>query len=165
MIGLVVAGRTLVVATVVRHRENRVFELGAVPRVRRVALGALGAEAPLVDLRLGVAGHTGLRGPEEGIVVLVARPAVGGLMFAGQLEGRQIVIEAGQAGQIDRGCRPRVGRVTLGAGPERLRTAAFPFAASFIGLPLAALLVMGVWLPPGLRDGFVAAAGVLGIAP
>ena len=56
-------------------------------------------------------------------------------------------------------------RVTLGASPERLRTAAFPFAASFIGLPLAALLVMGVWLPPGLRDGFVAAAGVLGIAP
>jgi hydrogenase-4 component F len=56
-------------------------------------------------------------------------------------------------------------RVALREAPVRVRSASFPFAASFIGLPLAALLVMGVWLPPALRDGFAAAAGVLGVAP
>jgi hydrogenase-4 component F len=56
-------------------------------------------------------------------------------------------------------------RVALRAAPGNVRSASFPFAASLIGLPLAALLVMGVWLPPALRDGFVAAAGVLGVAP
>jgi hydrogenase-4 component F len=54
--------------------------------------------------------------------------------------------------------------VTLREAPSRLRTAPFPFAAAFIGIPVTALLVMGAWLPPLLREGFTAAAGVLGIA-
>jgi hydrogenase-4 component F len=56
-------------------------------------------------------------------------------------------------------------RVTVSAAPARVRPAAFPFAAAFVGIPLAVLLVMGVWLPPALRDGFTAAARVLGVAP
>lgn len=55
-------------------------------------------------------------------------------------------------------------RVVLGGAPKRLHNAPFPLAAAFIGLPIAALLVMGVWLPPLLHDGFTAASGVLGRA-
>ena len=55
--------------------------------------------------------------------------------------------------------------VALRPPPRRLRPAAFPFAAAFIGLPLAALLVMGLWLPPVLRDGFTAVAAVLRVTP
>lgn len=55
--------------------------------------------------------------------------------------------------------------VALGPPPRRLRAADFPFAAAFIGVPLAALLVMGVWLPPVLHDGFTAVAAVLRVRP
>jgi hydrogenase-4 component F len=55
--------------------------------------------------------------------------------------------------------------VALRAAPKRLHAAAFPFAGAFVLLPLAALLVMGIWLPPPLRDAFTAAAGVLGVSP
>ena len=56
-------------------------------------------------------------------------------------------------------------QVTMRAAPARVRPASFPFAAAFVGLPLGTLLVMGIWLPPALRDAFSAAAGVLGHAP
>ncbi|MDO8506926.1 MAG: hypothetical protein Q7S41_04865, partial [Candidatus Limnocylindria bacterium] len=56
-------------------------------------------------------------------------------------------------------------QITLRTKPPRVRAAPFPFAAAFLGLPLGALLVMGLWLPSVLRDGFIATAGVLGIAP
>ena len=88
LVGIVMASRAIIVAAVVGHREHSVFELGAIPRVRRVAFGAFGAEAALVDLRLGVAGGARLRRAQEGNIVLVAGPAVGGLMSAGQFEGR-----------------------------------------------------------------------------
>ncbi len=55
-------------------------------------------------------------------------------------------------------------RVTLREAPSRLHRAPFPLAAALIGLPIAALLVMGVWLPPMLRDGFIAVAAVLQVA-
>lgn len=55
--------------------------------------------------------------------------------------------------------------VALGPPPRRLRAADFPFAAAFIGVPLAALLVMGVWLPPVLHEGFTAVAAVLRVRP
>lgn len=53
-------------------------------------------------------------------------------------------------------------RLALRGTPGRLRPAPFPFAWAFLGLPLGALLVGGLWLPPALADGFAAAAGVLG---
>jgi len=53
--------------------------------------------------------------------------------------------------------------VVLRAAPRRLHAAPFPLGAALLGLPLGVLLVTGVWLPPVLRDGFVATAGVLGI--
>lgn len=55
--------------------------------------------------------------------------------------------------------------VVLRAAPRRLHVASFPFAAAFIGAPLALLLVMGIWLPPPLRDAFTAVAGVLRVVP
>jgi hydrogenase-4 component F len=55
--------------------------------------------------------------------------------------------------------------VVLRTAPRRLHAASFPFAAGFIGLPLGALLVMGMWLPPPLRDAFIAVAGVLEVVP
>jgi len=55
--------------------------------------------------------------------------------------------------------------VVLRAAPRHLHIAAFPFAAAFVGVPLIALLVMGIWLPPPLRDAFTAVAGVLRVAP
>lgn len=53
-------------------------------------------------------------------------------------------------------------RVVLRTPPRRLHGATFPFGGAFVGLPLLALLVMGLWLPEPLRDGFVAVAAVLG---
>ena len=53
--------------------------------------------------------------------------------------------------------------VVLRAAPRRLHAAPFPLGALLLGLPLVTLLVSGVWLPPVLRDGFTATAGVLGI--
>ena len=55
--------------------------------------------------------------------------------------------------------------VVLRTAPRHLHVAAFPFAAAFVGVPLIALLVMGMWLPPPLRDAFTAVAGVLRVAP
>ena len=55
-------------------------------------------------------------------------------------------------------------RVVLREAPPRLHSAPFPLAAALFGLPIAALLVMGVWLPPLLQDGFTGAAGVLKVA-
>jgi hypothetical protein len=55
--------------------------------------------------------------------------------------------------------------VVLRTAPRHLHFAAFPFAAAFVGVPLIALLVMGIWLPPPLRDAFTAVAGVLRVAP
>src|SRR5712692_2160301 len=56
-------------------------------------------------------------------------------------------------------------KVVLRAAPRHLHPAAFPFGTAFIGVPLALLLLLGVWLPPVLRDGFNATARVLGVAP
>jgi len=53
-------------------------------------------------------------------------------------------------------------RLTLRGTPRRLRPAPFPFAWLFLGAPLGALLVGGLWLPPALADGFAAVAAVLG---
>lgn len=55
--------------------------------------------------------------------------------------------------------------VVLRSAPRRRYDAPFPLASVFIGAPIVALLVLGVWLPPILRDGFAATASVLGIAP
>lgn len=55
--------------------------------------------------------------------------------------------------------------VALRPPPRHTRAAAFPFAAAFLGVPLVVLLVLGVWLPPFLREGFAAAAAVLRVAP
>jgi hydrogenase-4 component F len=55
--------------------------------------------------------------------------------------------------------------VVLRTAPRRLHVAEFPFATAFVGVPLIALLVMGIWLPPPLRDAFIAVAGVLRVAP
>jgi hydrogenase-4 component F len=55
--------------------------------------------------------------------------------------------------------------VVLRTAPRRLHAASFPFAAGFVGLPLGALLVMGIWLPPPLRDAFIAVARVLEVVP
>ena len=51
--------------------------------------------------------------------------------------------------------------VVLRTAPRRVHAASFPFAAGFVGLPLGVLLVTGIWLPPPLRDAFIAVAGVL----
>jgi len=56
-------------------------------------------------------------------------------------------------------------KVVLRAAPRHLHPAAFPFGTAFIGVPLALLLLLGVWLPSVLRDGFNATARVLGVAP
>jgi len=55
--------------------------------------------------------------------------------------------------------------VVLRSAPKHVHAARFPFAAAFVGLPLAALLLLGIWLPPPLRDAFAAAARVLGVTP
>jgi hydrogenase-4 component F len=55
--------------------------------------------------------------------------------------------------------------VVLRTASRRVHVAPFPFAGAFVGLPLGALLVMGIWLPPALRDGFIAVANVLKVAP
>ncbi len=55
--------------------------------------------------------------------------------------------------------------VVLRAAPRHLHATSFPFAAAFIGTPLCALLVLGIWLPPALRDAFAAAADVLRVVP
>lgn len=55
--------------------------------------------------------------------------------------------------------------VALRPAPRRVHVAPFRAAAAFLGLPIAALLVMGLWLPPALSDGFAAVARVLGVAP
>src|SRR5207244_12532577 len=78
--------------------------------------------------------------------------------------GGAIVLVAGTA-LVFGGMLFHVLKVVLHAAPKRSHLAPFPFAGVFIGAPLAALLVLGVWLPPTLRDGFAATARVLGIAP
>jgi hydrogenase-4 component F len=55
--------------------------------------------------------------------------------------------------------------VALHPAPARTHGPGLRFGALFVGTPLALLLVLGVWLPPALRDGFTATAGVLGIGP
>ncbi len=55
--------------------------------------------------------------------------------------------------------------VTFRGTPRHLHAAPFPFGAALLAVPLGLLLVMGVWLPPVLRDAFAATAGVLGGAP
>jgi hydrogenase-4 component F len=56
--------------------------------------------------------------------------------------------------------------VVLRSAPRRvLHVAAFPFAGVFVGVPLAVLLLMGIWLPPPLRDAFAAVAGVMKVLP
>ena len=55
--------------------------------------------------------------------------------------------------------------VVLRSAPRRRYRAPFPLASVFIGAPIGVLLVMGVWLPPILRDGFAATASVLGLVP
>ncbi len=55
--------------------------------------------------------------------------------------------------------------VTLRSAPRHLLPASFPFATAFLGVPLGLLLLMGVWLPPVLREAFAATALVLGVAP
>ena len=93
------------------------------------------------EFGIAQAGFAGRPGALAGAVVLLAGSA---LVFAGMLS--------------------HVLRVALRSAPARVRSAPFPFAASFIGLPLVVLLVMGLWLPPTLRDGFAAVAEVLGVA-
>lgn len=93
------------------------------------------------EFGIAQAGFAGRPGALAGAVVLLAGSV---LVFAGMLS--------------------HVLRVALRSAPARVRPAPFPFAASFIGLPLVALLVMGLWLPPTLRDGFAAVAEVLGVA-
>jgi hydrogenase-4 component F len=56
-------------------------------------------------------------------------------------------------------------KVVFRSAPPRPHLAPFPLAGAFIGVPLAVLLVMGVWIPAVLRDGFLATARVLGVAP
>jgi len=53
-------------------------------------------------------------------------------------------------------------RLSLRGTPHDLRSAPFPYAWAFLGVPLGALLVGGLWLPPALSDGFAAVARVLG---
>jgi hydrogenase-4 component F len=55
--------------------------------------------------------------------------------------------------------------VALRAAPRRVHAAPFPYGQAFVGVPLIALLVMGIWLPPPLREAFSAVAGVLGVVP
>ena len=55
--------------------------------------------------------------------------------------------------------------VALRTAPRHLHVASFPFAAAFVCVPLVALLVMGIWLPPQLREAFSAVAAVLRVAP
>ncbi len=55
--------------------------------------------------------------------------------------------------------------VALRTAPRHLHVASFPFAAAFVGVPLVALLVMGIWLPPQLREAFSAVAAVLRVVP
>jgi len=55
--------------------------------------------------------------------------------------------------------------VALRPGPARAPESSLRGGAFFVGAPLVLLLVFGVWLPPALRDGFTATAGVLGVAP
>lgn len=51
--------------------------------------------------------------------------------------------------------------VLLSRPPRHSRAAAFRSGLPLIGAPLLALLVLGVWVPPGLRDAFLAVAAVL----
>jgi hypothetical protein len=92
----------------VRDREG-VLERGPLPRRRRVALGAPGSELPLVDRQLGVTRHASLRSAFEDLV-LVAVGAGDRLVFAGQLERRQVVVEF-----LRRCPAPGCGGVALGA--------------------------------------------------
>lgn len=55
--------------------------------------------------------------------------------------------------------------VTLRRAPRRAHPARFRFAPIFVGVPIGALLVFGVWLPEPLRDAFLATAGVLKVLP
>jgi hypothetical protein len=115
-----VAARATILSAVMRNRENAVLKFGAGPGGGRVARGAVGAVAILVDLRrrrLGMAGGTRLRESFETLAGM-AGLAHGRLVRAGKLEAGSRVVEVGEARQRYRCICPRGGRMaggTLGA--------------------------------------------------
>ena len=114
---ILMAGRAGVILLAVGDRKDVVFEGGAFPRRRRVAIGAAAAIAELVyrrHQRLGVARDARLRRPFEDVVD-VAILAIDALVLAGQFETGAIVVEILQAGGRQRRAGPGRGRVTEAA--------------------------------------------------
>src|SRR5262245_25745332 len=98
-IGLVIVRRLVAGRAVARllspHavvQRELVPEAGARPGARRMALGAVVAEAPLVHLRLGMTRRASLRRALEGVVD-VASLAIQRDMLPSQLEPRQSMVE------------------------------------------------------------------------
>ena len=94
------------------------------------------------EFAIARAGIAGRPAAVVGVVVLVAGAA---LIFGGMLFHTMNVV--------------------LRPAPRRTHEAPFRFGVLFIGAPLAVLLVMGLWLPPLLRDGLAGVAAVLGVGP
>ncbi|HZP95678.1 MAG TPA: hydrogenase 4 subunit F [Candidatus Limnocylindria bacterium] len=123
------------------------FELAPLPALGLV-LGTLAITgvppfAPFTsEFGVARAGFAGRPAALAGAIVLVAGTA---LIFGGMLF--------------------HVLNVAFRPAPRHSHQAPFRFASVFLGAPLATLLVMGIWLPPLLREGFAAAASVLGVAP
>lgn len=123
-VGLVIslvrmASRTCEVPAFMGEFESRVMiEHGSVPGVGGVALGAGGAKTAFVNGGLRMARYTCLRLALEGITA-VARLAIDGPVFAGQLESGQIMVEA-HVFQADGSGHPGAGAVALAASGAEL---------------------------------------------
>jgi len=131
-------------------------------RLSRLRGAMTAAPLPALGLLLGTLAITGAPpfspfASEFGI----ARAGFGGrpYAFAGA-----IVLVAGTV-LIFGGMLAHVLGVSFRGVPRHLHAAPFPLGAALLAVPLGLLLVMGVWLPPALRDAFTATARVLGVAP
>ena len=148
-----------------------------------VAKSMLFLAAGAIGQRYGTLRLARLRGvaeamPLEGMVLLAGTLAIAGsppfAPFASELgialagfAGRpaavaaSVVLVAGTV-LIFGGMLYHVIQVTLRAAPANLAPATpLPFGWAFLALPLAALLVGGIWLPPFLTDAFTAVGAVL----
>src|SRR5216117_1032008 len=128
-------------------RMRGAFEVAPLPAlglvVGTIAITGAPPFAPFAsEFGIAQAGFTGRPAALAGAVVLIAGSV---LVFGGMLF--------------------HVLNVALRTAPRHLHVASFPFAAAFVCVPLVALLVMGIWLPPQLREAFSAVAAVLRVAP